>query len=479
MSRDHYRGVPKSIPIVKGSDGKVQPLSKLNKASGSTLFADEFITKRKDNLTYKTVYANINGNDSIGDGSVENPYKTFVKCLDILPDNIRNTIWYIDISNLGTEVVEDVVKFPAISSSQALEPNFNAPITSPEYSVYESAVNVIAEPIVIDTVTAEFTYTQETTGWQVITDSSKSWTPGEHKGRILHGTSLSAAAIYDNSADTLYICANTISGDLKIVEPSATLKYGSASVADAFIITGLQAPVTFTGIRWDRNSGSTAGSLYMEGTGSVVYMNLCWFEEGLYATHGGYLVIGYCVIKNGYGQDGTGVTIRNTLFQDSSFSAHGSGGAGLDYFLNVRFENMSGILGHGGNSEPEIGFAWDRCSVSGSASTGLLYSGSTTCSIRRTEFIDCGGSAIAAQAPGRLRLLTVSGTGNSGYGLSVTNGAHVEVTSAINLSGDLGDFKVGTLSAETWTSFNSGFTNRVDVDTTSGTLARVYSSASY
>ena len=452
------------------------------RGTDSTLIADGYITKNNNPIITRIVYATASGNDDTGDGTLDKPYRTFVKCINSIPDVTKNTVWFVDITGIGEEVVNDTVNLPTLSNNIPINVSFDNPSKCQDYFRLRAGVNVVANPIVLHTLDMSTTTFSSQSGTRLkkVTDTSQNWVPGELKGKTLYGSVLSAGVIYDNDETSLKVCTDSnLSGDLKIVEQSATLKYGLNSTCHGLYMSGLTGSIQFIGINFSSTEENTWTSLSCDSNSGKFYFSLCNFETGISLINGGYGTLDHCTVNKVYAQDGTGVTVRNSLFTNCGLYSHGSGGGGIDYWKSVRFEGTKTPLGHGGNGEPEINFHYRSCSVSNSVSHGLTYRGHTSCRVEGTDFNGCGGNAINAESVGRLIALNISGSDIAGYGIVSTHGAQVKVNNLTTVTGELGDFKVGVMTAETWNTFNSAFKNRIDTVLPGGTFSRLFNISDY
>jgi hypothetical protein len=479
MSRDHYKGVPKTRDAVIDGAGEIKPLAKQNLDNIVTA-VDYFKVKSSDSLITETVYARLTGDDSNGTGTLENPYRTFIKCMEHVSSVTNNVRWVIDITGIGTETYTEKYHLPIFRSN--IDPALDISPPVDEEFVSLASLNIFATPTDVETVSVTSSSTNATTSMKEYTDSSKSWAADAYKGMFAQGANqFEFGTIYGNTSDTIQVASSVaLASPITIVQPSAVLKFGPASdpfAEGAFAIHGAPSSIAFGGIGFDRNS-SSGGAFVLHHTGNSSFI-LCDFKGGFHIRYGGYTTMDACHIDNSYAQDGSAVVLRQSFLHDiATFSVHGDGGMGLDYWLGNRFENMS-ALGHGGNAEGNLGFTYEKCSVVSGTGVGIDYNGGSAARIVSCEILDCASHGVEATGPGRLSLSNVDGTGNASYGVRVNNGSQVSVTSTTAITGDSGDFKVGVLADGDWTSFNAGFRNQIDTTATSGTLARIFDASSY
>lgn len=479
MTRDHYKGIPKTRDAVITADGSIVPLSNRDEA-GYIPAVDFFRIDKSDVETIKHIYARATGDDASGDGTLAKPYRTFRRAVKDLPTISNDTMWVVDITGIGLETHTERYHFPACSSNFSQKLTFTPPVHREFY--FLSAINILATPTTIDTVNITGTTTNPTTSMHAYTDSAKSWVTDEHVGRFVMGSSITeVGTIYANDGDTLYVAGSaTLSSPITILEPSAELKFGplvDSFSEGSFVIKNSGATITLGGVKFSRNSTS-AGSMFIENSSNTTH-TLTHFEAGVQFKNSGLHTMDAVNIETFFAQDGAGIVCRHSFMHNvPTFSNHGDGGLGVDDWLSTRFDTV-GPLGHGGNAEGYSPYAYTKCSVINATSAGIDYNGGGHVKVRNTEFIDGAGNAVQATGPGTFYLAGVTGAGNAAFGLYITDGAQVAVTDSTLVTGASGDFKVGLLPPTTWTNFNSGFQAQLDTTAVSGTLSRIFNSASY
>lgn len=440
-----------------------------------TLSVDHLSVTKSAILETRVIYARSTGNDANGDGSLANPYRTFVRAIQDLPVFSNNTIWYIDITGIGVETLTEKFYMPPFSAAFTERLVVSPPIYL--HYIIESALNIVAVPTTLVTFTPTATATHSTTDQRTYTDNSKNWTADQFKGKFLIGSAgAETAVIYANDNDTLFTThPSNFTSPLTIVEPSAELSFGPTVDTyweGAFAMQSVSASVTFGGIKFSRNS--VAGRTVIINSKGIVNCTLCDFQDLSLLYGGGYTVFDANRVGVSFAQDGVGLTMRYAFFDGSTFEAHGDGAVGTDFWFSCRFEEMLNALGHGGNNEAEMAYHFKKCSTISGTTNGFVYRGGARSRIESCEIVDCAASAILAESPGYLRVIGTVGTGNVGYGLEVTNGSQVQIDSATLVVGTISDVKVGVLPAEDWATFRTGFPADVDLTATSGTLSRVF-----
>ena len=475
--RDHYKGIPKTKNAVVRSDGRVEALDKIRRATALRQSVDYLIVERQDPVERRVIYARSGGNDVNGDGTLTAPYRTFRRCLDELPTAANGTIWYIDITGIGVETLTEMVSIPPFSSNMPMRLTLSSPLDSIRH-IHEGALNIFAEPTVLETFTPTSTSANATTGMVSFTDSAQSWTNDEHRGKLILGQALfSSAVIYGNDATTLFTTAGSVfSGELSIAEQSATLMYGTGTPVGTdygFLMNGITCNVVVIGIKFDSPSTQVTS---MNGCTSQNYFQLCDFTSGFVCQNGGDFIFDANIMRGGFSQNGCAVTMRSALFDSVSFTSHGDGGAGLDFWYETRFEGTT-TLGHGGNAESEISYHYESLSIDDSPAAAINFRGGPRVRITNCDISNCGGNAISALGPGFVAVNGVTGSGNTGYGIYATDGVQVSATSSVTVSGTSGSIKVGSKAEESWASFRAGTKNSIDIVGDDATLARLWDPA--
>ena len=149
MSRDHYKGVPKTRDAKLDKDGKLIPLS--NKEEESSVVTSLRTVMSESPKSRINIYARATGHDTNGDGTLENPYRTFYQCMKDIPLNLDGRVVYIDISGIGVETREQItVSMPPVVGGGSFYQNTVHPL--PEFAGsphWQGAINIVASPTVL------------------------------------------------------------------------------------------------------------------------------------------------------------------------------------------------------------------------------------------------------------------------------------------------------------------------------------------
>jgi hypothetical protein len=185
------------------------------------------------------IYARSAGSDTLGDGSLANPYRTFARAIRDVPSNIpAGSIYHVDITGSSTiaapETLPDMYEFPVFTAAQGVgDFDFAEP-----FFYYYGPVNVTADPqtaIITGVTTVTFTAPNVThpvasTDLVAITSpTATGWVNGALKGKFLisAGAATEHTVIWDNIGDTLYLCCTTApTSPCLIMEAGAHLQAG-------------------------------------------------------------------------------------------------------------------------------------------------------------------------------------------------------------------------------------------------------------
>lgn len=279
------------------------------------------------------------------------------------------------------------------------------------------------------------------------------------------------AAISDNFAgegNFVSCCTSwdpgTWTGDVKVYQCGASITAGV--VADSFSLGTRLLALTdwaFSGISF-RSADAAAQPCALSLFGNqIVNLQLC-DVAGLQVASGAYAVMYGCVVRDQFlTVDGGSLLWNNSAFLELEILCHAGGcfadvvecvfdactqpwggGVGLSHFqyaaLRSHFQNADGCSGvriaHG------ISRLTD-CRVSDNGLDGIEVSD--------------GAQAVLAN---------VSGSGNGGFGVRVTNGSQIRATGGTNLTGTSGDVSLGAAGSKAWgtapqTDLASGVTSQL------------------
>lgn len=324
----------------------------------------------------------------------------------------------------------------------------------PAWDFVRCQVSLEAAPVTVETVNGVVSYADATTGLLKITDATKNWTANQHRGRLLYnpGAIAELAVIWSNTATELFTTGIGFSdGSMVIADRGANLTLGdpAANVLAGLLLNACGAPLALVGLGLHAAAG--AGPAIDATCHNGVALLGCEFDGGVYLRPGaGVVTFDGCYLHGGsWAPNGQPLAVRGSFLRSMAVAYHGSGGAGQYDFYGCRIESC-GSLGHGGTTRPEGGFDIDSSWIASGTSHGILYSGGARARVRNTRIDSCTGDAIRADGTGVLTLSGITGTGSTGRGCQIDNGAHVLPTS-VTVVGAQGEVILGGASGTPYT----------------------------
>lgn len=416
------------------------------------MLAGNVIPPHPNSVTERVLYVRADGSDGADGFSEATALATLEEASRRLPAFAHGERWVIDTTDTDLVVPRNfALKSPLAGDVLALDPLFADPM-----DLYRPTFKLRATPreiAVLDPSTTSLA--APTHGMRTFTDPTANWVPGEHVGRKLVGAGvLEWGAIQANTATQLTVAfTGPMSEPRRIVECSSEWTVGDPG--DLFFNPGLaliaQCQVVASGISFRAPSGGN--SLLVRSPGGGMNFLLCDIEGVTFGFGEMSYLEGCAVIGKSWAQNGQPLTVRNSLLKNLSLNSHGSGGAGLTFWLSNHVDGC-GAIGHGGNAQFEGGFQYEGLRIVGGTSDGVLHRGGAPALIKDTVIEGCGGSAVRAIGPGLVTVQNVDGTGNSRYGVEAQNGAQVSRDAATSVAGSLGAFRCGANAAEaSWAGF--------------------------
>jgi hypothetical protein len=190
-----------------------------------------------------TIYARQTGNDTTGNGTLANPYRTFQRAIrDVPPLILPGNQFNVDVTNLGLEVFPPGYQLPQIQASSLVNTWIDNPLGPFSFT---TPLNIVATPQPVaaiplaDTLLPAGSYTvtaDPDTGLGTVTltgPARASWGTDGLKGKMIIGTAAQSfpqadvsCVIYTNTTSSISVAnyASSMAGDLQIVEPSATFQ---------------------------------------------------------------------------------------------------------------------------------------------------------------------------------------------------------------------------------------------------------------
>jgi len=477
MSRDHYRGVPKTRDAIVRPDGTVEPLDKIRQDLGLGSGGASGPVVQVGWTSTTNIYARSTGSDTSGSGTLASPYRTLVRCLEDVPNITDGSDVFIDISSIGTETVLGPLRLPPVLGSRKRAVVTNGKTLRSDYR-FARPFNIYAEPTVIQTFTVSSTASATTSLRKSYTLTGAGWVPDEHKGRFVIGAGqFHTAIIVGNTEDTIVVSANlAFTGQLSIVEPSATLKCdyisnpGGVLFAEAFTTGNVNVDLAITGVAFEHNASGQSIRVY---GGQDNFFELCSFDGVSMGGSEGIIKYNGCLFNGQVDWERSTVDFDYCFFNNAVIPEFNAG--------NSAYGGCT-LLGIGPLGSDPV-YNRDRahpnqhvenCTIVSGTGDGIVAFNVSRSFVGDTTIDYCAGDAISADRGANLVVRTVTGANNGGYGVLVNNAAQVEIRTGA-VTGALGDFKVGTLlNPSTWAGFVSAGGNMLDVNTVSGTLSRMF-----
>ena len=420
------------------------------------------------------IYARPMGDDVTGDGSLTNPYATFVRAMEDVPlfVPVQTTQYMVDITGI-TEVFDTKWKTPAYNAKGGYIFDFAA---VPERQ-FRLPINIIATPTVIETIGSGdiVSQTGDAVSNQRSIETTKTWTVNEHKGRHVIGVGVfEVGVIASNTADTLKLARYiNLTAPITIAEPGAELRSGSGSDFAAVEVS-CEANIGFYGIDFTNVAAQAyRGGLSFLGHNANYSSALACKSKGFRADRsGGSLDLGGLFVDGG----GVWVTGAAARFSHSYFKD-------LDeiYVVGIHGDEYMYWQGLTWDGCPEVGpynvhgyalIRMESSEIINGTGNGFIQAGPTLCRLSNVLINDCAGHAVSGQTIGPLRMENVKGSGNGGHGLNIINGAQVHVNANCTVTGAGGDINLGGVGTVAWTAFRAAPQKRL-TDLSAGDLSQL------
>lgn len=423
--------------------------------------------------TETTIYVRTTGSDTTGDGeSVGTAFRTIAKALTTIPYVIWGERYIIDCTDLGQELSSDPLQFP--------------PFFSPDPAIYDASpavagfnnrapLTIQATPTLVETITAvQITgHTQDSVAKIQTLQTSKTFTADEHKGRFLRDSTGRIAPIASNTtSDIEYVDDSTLTGPVEVLEQSAEIR--NSGTTNAVETRTLAAKVQWNGIKLTTASASSwRYGLFADCPVVGMGFTAC-FLDGMFLLNGAPSSFSGTVWKKRCMATGHAFNMFNCFVYDAAVAMRNSGSGSSDaaFWFEVVFDGCSTVGGSTGiEYMNRFSVSLDKAIIRDSSGDGFYMSPGFLGRVRRTRIQDCAGNGVLAQGTKRGTLLDVSGTGNTGLGLKLSDGAQVNEQGTVDVTGTGGDYQVGAASVGTWTGY-SGDEN--DLGAASPQLCRLF-----
>jgi hypothetical protein len=450
-------------------------------------------------------YARSSGNDATGDGSLATPYASLTRCLKDIPRSMpipKGRYYIIDITGI-TESVEGGVSLVGFTAEEIGEPIYD-PAFPYEYQwsapiyIYAAPALATGDPAKDEIAAGEIVsqnHDADTDLLDIVTN--KSWVGINYADMLL--TDDSGNGLYPiirNDPTTLWVATrSTLHPPLRIVKPSATIQNTTVDTGAPALDLAADVPVSVVGVDLKRPDGWYGYSLRLAGPGGNLIAGVRCYNGGIYVEEGrrggyyeGHEIYGLVLDHNRVGR------IWESRFAGQVYAYsllvhhgavlfrgdYGSGFVGPVNIMGVAFDIVE--IGRVNDYDPSLdGFLY--------LAQFLMYTpslvGGPACSLnlRGVGVLEKGFWIGTFDTPngfptidgGRFTINDFKGATVKAYGLQVKNGGVVKVNAGTTISGT-NDMKVGNRAARSWADFraNAPLKNELDVDATTGTLARLW-----
>jgi hypothetical protein len=448
MSRDHYKGVPKTRDAVIDGDGNLQPLSKGGGVPAISLFGlgqqnANAITIRTNGAVVHVYVDPVAGSDSNDGLSASAPLKNLVALETKFPREVTNdgTV-VVHLLNDTSSVVE--IEAPSVHLGGGYANYVNNFVYRGPDMILSSLATGPSTAALDSTPAVRVGQDGNASGTGVrtrldFTTASPGWTVNDMAGHFLRVTRAGSRVfdelpIVENTADTIFVDTLDIVGTIlntdtvEIVEPAVKLK-GSAANYGVMVVTGAGTPQA-------NSVADTVGAAFERVSFQDVFS---WGTWGLQFDRcrlgdGGIVGAGFI---------GGSVSFRNTVAPENDLHLQCASGAALagrsddapiDADAAVALAVLDAELFVGGSTfdvprNPAMLVFYKPVACYRSPGHGMRVYGNGT----EIIFSDFGGN--------------LTGTGHAQSGVFCKNGARVRVQSSqdkTTISGSAGALRLGT-----------------------------------
>lgn len=421
----------------------------------------------------ETIYVRSTGSDTTGDGKTTGTaFRTVRHALTTIPFMLFGVRYIVDCTDIGQELNADPLRFPPYFS-----PNPAIYDASPSVAGFNNRapVTIQATPTLVETITSGQIsgHTQDSVAKIRTLQTTKTFTVDEHKGRFLRDANNRVAPIASNTtSDIEYADDATLTGPVEVLEQSAEIR--NSGTGNAVEIYGLAAPVQLNGIKLTTASTSSFRyGLFLNGGTVPLSMKAC-FVDGMFLLNGHGTSFSGTVWKKRCMATGFAFNLFNCFLYDATVALRNSGSGSSDaaFWFEVVFDGCSTVGGSTGIEYlNRVSMSLDKAIIRDGSGDGFFMPPGFLGRVRRTRIKDCSGNGILAQGSNRGTLLDVTGTGNSGLGLKLSDGAQVNEQGTVDVTGTGGDYQVGANGVGTWTGYGG---DENDLGAASPQLCRLF-----
>lgn len=261
------------------------------------------------------------------------------------------------------------------------------------------------------------------------------------------------ARVVSNTANTLLLTTSTNPQGWTnpgIYTEGATLTLGDPAAFFGNAVSFLANGDWFmSGIRFESTGGSKNSAVYAI-TNAPVFWQMCAFEGHYLAGGTAPSFMDCCFIDGGtWGIDGGQLTMRQCFVNAATPSFHGAGGTGNSDAIDCYFNALPAPYG-GGNVESAFYAHLDNVHFNACTAGAVQFSFGNS-RITDARFENTTGDCVIVEKKCHALMSNVQGTtGNTGYGCRIRNGAQVDVSGTMSVSGALGNRIVGGNAVGVW-----------------------------
>lgn len=424
-------------------------------------------TPKWNGISVVDIYVSLIGDDTTGDGSIGNPFRTIERAAQVAAFNFVGPRYQIHADNMGVYTFQPDYEWPAWQSPNVF-PYFDF---SDPYTFLRQGVSLLSTPQLDASVPAASAIINAGDILAMVANPdnnlieitltpaaalAKGWLPGQFKGKFFVGAGgfFENGAIRDNTANTLFICENAFFGfpttPFQIMEPSTTLQ-GSLTEFRFFggdIMTGNVHGMSFSGL----------GIINPGENGSATWYQLCQIFNPAFSDPMRQCALINCLVDGGF-FEGQGYFSGSFIHNMYGDWLDGEKSAGEFSIFNCGMENCTPIkvVNNGtGSMRMATNLILQNVAIVDAQAEAIINSGKS-----KIEFVTIDNSlldAILALEGSFTELINVRSPTipNGGYGVRIDDsGAVVKVDAATDISGAVGDMQVGGFAPRTWADFRA------------------------
>lgn len=404
------------------------------------------------------IYVRPTGNDSSGIGSLGSPYRTIKRALEDLPYLPYGNDYVIECTGLGTDSYAEPLQFPPLHSPDGL--TFGS--TRVSGFTLSRSVTIEAAPTLDDTITGgELTgQTAEPTTGLITLNTTKSYLVDEKRGKLVRDSTGRIAVIASNTAgpntDIEITDNNTLTAPIEILDQSCEIRNSDASGGNALEIRNAVCGVQLNGIRLSTaNPFVFRYGLFLDNHLGAFGLRAC-SVDGLFAALGtSQPSFSASYFEKRFSSSGVGLNCFNCMVDGASLAFRTMGrSTDVSFWLENIFDGCSPIgVGTGIEDVNHLSISMDRTIVRNGSGNGVEVIPGGQMTLRRGLVDSNAGDGVLVRGSNLSVVRDVQGSGNTGLGVRLTNGALVQRLDGTAVTGTGGDYQVGGNGVGTWGAF--------------------------